>query len=429
MSNRLTAKAVENIKPSDARREVPDGEIRGMYLVVQPSGAKSYVLRYRYAGKPRKLTIGPAEIGLGEARKLAASARAAIAAGKDPQGEKAAGKVAAKHADREAVSKRGSVEAVVSEFIEKHVRRSNKPSTAQEYIRLLNKEIVGRWGGRRLSDISRRDVNLLLDDIVDRGAPIAANRVLAILRKLCSWAVSREIVSHSPCDGVLARSIETPRDRVLDDRELALTWEAAGALGWPFQYITRLLVVTGARRGEIVGLRWAEIDFERKLWSLPAARTKNKRPHALPLSSLAIDILNGLPRIENDDGLVYPARTRRGEKPLPASGFSKAKLRLDHAIAELAKRDGSAPLAQFGFHDLRRSCASGMARLGVDLHVIERCLNHVSGSFGGIVGVYQKHKFEDGMRRAMDAWGAHVERLASGVTADNVVELAGVRAQ
>src|ERR1700733_14404023 len=117
MANRLTAKAIENIKPSDVRREVPDGEIRGMYLVVQPSGAKSYVLRYRYAGKPRKLTVGPAEMGLGEARKLAATARAGIAAGRDPQGEKAT----AKESVREAVrTKRDSVEAVVTEFIERH---------------------------------------------------------------------------------------------------------------------------------------------------------------------------------------------------------------------------------------------------------------------------------------------------------------------
>jgi integrase len=426
MSNRLTAKSVENIKPSVTRREVPDGEIRGMYLVIQPSGAKSYVLRYRHAGKPRKLTIGPAEMGLGEARKLAASGRAAIAAGRDPQGEKAEGKVAAREADREAViSKRGSVEAVVAEFIEKHVRRSNKPSTAKEYVRLLEKEIVGPWRGRRLADISRRDVNGLLDDIVERGAPIAANRVLAILRKFCKWANSREIIAHSPCEGVLARSTETPRDRALDDRELRLVWIAANTLGWPYDSITKLLLLTGARRGEVVGVRWAEVDFEKKLWSLPADRVKNKRPHALPLPSLAIGVLQALPRIENDKDLIFPAR---GKSTGPVSGFSKAKLRLDHAIAELVEAEGSPPLAQFGLHDIRRSVASGMAKLGVDLHVIERCLNHVSGSFGGIVGVYQKHRFEDAMRRAMDGWAGHVERLASGAPAENVIELANARA-
>jgi integrase len=424
MSNRLTAKAIENLKPGNARREVPDGEIRGMYLVVQPSGMKSYVLRYRHAGTPRKLTIGPAEMGLGEARKLAASARAAIAAGRDPQGEKAA----AREAARETVTtKRDSVERVVAEFIEKHVRRSNKPSTAREYVRLLDKEIVEPWRGRRLSDISRGDVNRLLDDVVDRGAPIAANRVLAIFRKLCKWAVSREIIERSPCDGVMARSAETPRDRVLDDRELRLVWKAADTLGRPYGAIVRLLVLTGQRRGEVVGMRWDEVDLERKVWSLPASRTKNKRPHALPLSSAAIDILTSLPRIENKSGLVFPARASRGENVGPVSAHSKAKARLDHAITEIAKLDGSAPLVQWGFHDIRRSVASGMARLGVDLHVIERCLNHVSGSFGGIVGVYQKHKFEDAMRRAMDAWAAHVERLVTGAEAANVVELAKAR--
>ena len=421
MSNRLTAKAVENIKPDVARREVPDGAIRGMYLCIQPSGRKSYVLRYRHAGKPRKLTIGPAEMGLGEARKLASSARAAIAAGRDPQGEKATAKEAAREA---AIPKRDSVEAVVAEFIEKHIDRTNKPSTAKEYVRLLDKEIVEPWRDRRLADISRRDVNRLLDDIVERGAPVASNRVLAILRKLCKWAVSREVIEYSPCEGVSARSTETPRDRLLDDRELRLVWKAADTLDWPYGPIVKLLLLSGQRRGEVVGMRWDEVDFEKKLWSLPAARVKNKRPHALSLPSLAIGILQALPRLENDEGLIFPAR---GKSIDPVSGFSKAKLRLDHAIAELVEAEGSPPLAQFGLHDIRRSVASGMAKLGVDLHVIERCLNHVSGSFGGIVGVYQKYRFEDAMRRAMDAWAAHVERLVTGAPAGNVVDLASAR--
>ena len=294
-------------------------------------------------------------------------------------------------------------------------------------MRLLEKEIIGPWRGRRLADVSRRDVNLLLDDIVERGAPIAANRVLAIFRKFCKWAVSREIISHSPCEGVLARSTETPRDRVLDDRELRLIWNAANTLGWPYEAIVKLLLLTGARRGEVVGMRWAEVDFERKLWSLPADRVKNKRPHTLPLPSLALAILQALPRIENRDGLVFPARTKRGKNIGPVSGFSKAKRRLDHAIAELVVAEGSPSLPQFGLHDLRRSVASGMAKLGVDLHVIERCLNHASGSFGGIVGVYQRHRFEDDMRRAMDAWSTHIERLLSGAQATNVIDLANAR--
>ena len=430
MSNRLTAKTVENIRPGDARREVPDGEVRGMYLVIQPSGAKSYVLRYRHAGKPRKLTIGPVEMGLGEARKLAASARVAIATGKDPAGEKTLGKAAVKEAAHEARrAKRDVVEAVVAEFVDKHIRRNNKPSTGREYERLLEKEITTPWRGRRLADISRRDVNMLLDDIVARGAPIGANRILAILRKFCKWAVSREIIEHSPVDGVLARSTETPRDRVLDDHELRLVWLAADSLGWPFNAIVRLLILTGARRSEVAGMAWAEVDLEKKLWSLPASRAKNKRAHSLPLSAAAIDILKSLPHIENPNGLIFPAgfTRQRTRGPVSVSGFSAPKVRLGRAIANLAEADGSPPLAQFGFHDLRRSAASGMAKLGVDLHVIERCLNHASGTFGGVLGIYQKHKFEDAMQRAMDAWGAHIERLVTGAARDNVVELASVR--
>jgi integrase len=430
MSNRLTAKTVENIRPGDARREVPDGEVRGMYLVIQPSGAKSYVLRYRHAGKPRKLTIGPVEMGLGEARKLAASARVAIATGKDPAGEKRLGKAAVKEAAHEARrAKRDVVEAVVAEFVDKHVRRNNKPSTGREYERLLEKEITTPWRGRRLADISRRDVNMLLDDIVARGAPIGANRILAILRKFCKWAVSREIIERSPVDGVLARSTETPRDRVLDDHELRVVWLAADSLGWPFNAIVRLLILTGARRSEVAGMAWAEVDLEKKLWSLPASRAKNKRAHSLPLSSAAIDILKSLPHIENPNGLIFPAgfTRQRTRGPVSVSGFSAPKVRLGRAIANLAEADGSPPLAQFGFHDLRRSAASGMAKLGVDLHVIERCLNHASGTFGDVLGIYQKHKFEDAMQRAMDAWGAHVERLVTGAARDNVVELAKVR--
>lgn len=208
---------------------------------------------------------------------------------------------------------------------------------------------------------------------------------------------------------------------------MRLIWGAADTLGWPYGAIVRLLVLTGQRRGEVVGMRWSEVDLEGKVWSLPASRTKNKRPHALPLSSAAMDILTSLPRIENEAGLVFPARASRGENAGPVSAHSKAKMRLDHAIVELASIDGSTPLAQWGFHDLRRSTASGMARLGVDLHVIERCLNHVSGTFGGVVSIYQKHKFEDGMRRAMDAWGAHVECLVTGREAGNVVDLASAK--
>jgi integrase len=427
MTKKLTVKAVESLKPAATRREVPDGEIRGLYLVVHPSGSKSYVLRYRHAGRQRKLTIGPVEIGLSDARNLAAAARVGIAGGKDPAADKQAAKMEARAAS---VPPRDLVDTVVADFIEKHVRRTNKPLTAREYVRLLNKEIIDRWRGRRLSEISRRDVNMLLDEIVDRGAPVAANRVLAIFRKLCRWAVSREILAHSPCDGVQARTPELPRDRVLDDRELSLIWRASDALGWPFAQIVKLLILTGQRRGEVVGMKWSEIDLATATWTIPAARVKNKRQHVVPLPPQAVEILKSLPRIAGQAGLVFPRTRERAKEKITAetsvSGFSRAKMRLDAAILKLFPNRGAA-FPAWSLHDLRRSCASGLARIGIDLPVIERCLNHVSGSFGGIVSVYQKHRYEDDMRRAFDAWGRHVEGLISGKPTKNVIELAKSR--
>jgi integrase len=160
-------------------------------------------------------------------------------------------------------------------------------------------------------------------------------------------------------------------------------------------------------------MRWREIDLEKAVWTLPGERVKNGRTHSVPLSPRAIAILASLPRVAGETDFVFTTNGRTA-----VSGFSKTISRLRAALPD-------AP--PFVLHDLRRSCATGMARLGVDLHVIERCLNHVSGSFSGIVGVYQKFKFEDGMRRAMDAWAAHIERLVSGDVASNVVELVKAR--
>jgi integrase len=174
----------------------------------------------------------------------------------------------------------------------------------------------------------------------------------------------------------------------------------------------QLLGLTGARVREISEARWTEFDLMKQIWSLPAQRAKNNRAHEVPLSASALAILDSLPRFERCD-YVFTINGRA-----PVNGLSRAKRRLDQAM--LAQLDGAA-LEPFVLHDIRRSVATGLAKLGVDLHVIERCLNHVSGTFGGIVSVYQKHKFEDGMRRALDAWALHIERLVTGAETDNVV--------
>ena len=423
----LTDVAIRKIGPSDKRCEVPDGKVSGLYLVVQPSGAKSWALRYRIYGASRKLTLGPYPgLDLAEARRKAQEAIGDIARGKDPAAEK---KVV-REEQRAANSPSDRVEAIVAQFVQKHLAKKAKPSWAKEAERLLRVEIVSKWGERKLGEIKRADVRRLLEDIAER-APITANRTLATFRKLCNWAVAQEIISASPCVGLEAPTEERTRERVLSDDEIRLAWNAFGACGWPFGEICRLLILTGARRDEVAGMRWSELELASAKWTLPPSRTKNRREHIVPLTDAAMRIIEGLPRIEGKEGLVFTTTGRSS-----VSGFSNAKAAIDRAVLkalrEEAEARGEDPVAVMApspwvVHDLRRTVATGLQRLGTRLEVTEACLNHVSGSRGGIVGVYQRHEYFDEKRAALQAWAKRLERIVVGGAASNVVVLAEAR--
>jgi integrase len=252
-----------------------------------------------------------------------------------------------------------------------------------------------------------------LDGIVERGSPVTANRPLSWLRRTCSWAIERGLIDANPCAGIKAPAAETARDRVLSDDELKAVWQASDAFEPVYAGLVKLLILTGQRLREVAGMTWREVDLGAKLWTLPAARAKNNREHTVPLSDLAVEILRALPRIDDSD-LVLTLTGR-----VPVSAVSNIKSRLD------ARMPPDTP--PWVLHDIRRTVASGMARLGVNIAVVEKLLNHVSGSFAGIVGVYQRHSFSDEKRAAMAAWARHVEVLASGEAAGNIVELAKMR--
>jgi integrase len=385
---KLTARAVETAQPAAVRREIPDALMPSLYLVVQPSGTKSWAVRYRHNGATRKFTLGshPA-IDLKAARALAGKALRAAAEGRDPGQEKAQARAAS--AD--------TIDRAVAQFIERHCKRKNRPRTAQETERLLRLHVMPRWRGRAVSSITRRDVLDVLDRVVDAGAPIAANRVLAATRKLFNWLLARDIIATSPCAGVKPPTDERSRDRVLDDKEVRAVWLTAEEIGWPFGAMVKVLVLTGQRRDEVARMEWSEIDFGDKLWTLPRERVKNDEKHEVPLSGAAIAVLKSVPRIAGSRYVF----TTNGKAP--SSGYSKGKRRLDALLSDMPP---------WRLHDLRRTTASGMARLGINLPVIEKVLNHASGSFAGIVGVYQKHGFSQEKRRALEAWAAFVAGLA-----------------
>ena len=405
MAKPLTIKALENLKPAGRRREVSDGGVPGLYLVIQPSGKQSWAYRYRFNGRPRKWTIGPcAAIDLKTARELAREALRRVSCGADPCTDKKAAKAAA----RIPVGL-DLIETVTSRFVAQHAKRKLKPATAAEIERLLGREVVAPWRGRRLSQITRADIHDLLDGIVTRGSPVTANRTLAWLRRMSSWAIERGLIEASPCAGIRAPAAETSRDRVLSDDELKAVWRAADALETPYNAFVKLLILTGARRSEVAGMMWREIDFDAKLWTLPAARAKNATEYQIPLSDSAVQILRALPRIADSD-LVFTLSGR-----VPIRGFHNVKTRIDALMP-------AGP--SWTLHDLRRTFASGCARLGIAVHVVEAALNHRSGSIRGIAAVYNRYSYDTEKRAALEVWGRHVEGLASGKLAANVFRLA-----
>lgn len=428
MAKALTVKAIEALKPGAARREIPDGLLVGLYLVCQPSGALSWAVRYRVAGIPKKLTLGtyPA-INLASARQLAGQALTAVAEGRDPSAEKKVARRTAREAPRDDVA------AIVDLYLERYAKVNLRESSRREAERLLKKEVVGAWRGRSIKSIIRRDVIDLLDGIIDRGAAVTANRVLAAVRRLFNWCIDRGVIEVSPIAGMKAPTVERSRDRVLSDDELRRVLQAADRLGWPFGPFVHLLALTGQRLSEVGEMKWEEIDRDKAVWVIPANRAKNGIAHSVHLSPQAIAVFDKLPRIKDgtkDSALVFTTTGRT-----PVSGWSNAKDKINGLIlAKLKTEAGDAgndpsdvrPLPDWRFHDLRRTMASGMARLGVQIHVVEKILNHVSGSFGGIVGVYQRHDFDAEKKAALLAWGRHVASLDSADGA-NVIELRGRR--
>ena len=398
MSKALTAKAVDAAKPdTKKRREIPDGRLSGLYLIVQPTGAKAWAARYRHNGNTRKLTLGRYPLlSLAEARDKAREALAAVDMGNDP----AVDKRARRDADTLAV--------LVSDFM---VRHASKNKSGAETLRIFERDVLPVWGDRKAADISRRDVIDLLDRIADRGAPYMANRVLAAVRKLFNWAASRDRLQASPCAGLKPPMPERARDRILTDDEVRWFWHATGEMGFPFGHLFRLLLLTGQRRDEVGQMRWAELNGAS--WSIPGGRTKNGETQLVHMSDPALVALASMPRIK---GARF-AFTTNGETAV--SGFSRAKTRLNSRMTELA----GAEIPHWKLHDLRRTASSGMARAGVGLVVAEKCLNHISGSLGGIAGVYNRYHYADETRDAWNAWAA----LLLEIIGENVGSVAPLR--
>jgi integrase len=379
----LTAASIDRIKPpASGQAEYFDKGYPGLALRVSYAGGKSFVYFYRIGGKLRRMTIGtyPA-IPLAKARDEWRKARQDVATGRDP----------AKVLKREASGT--NFESVVRDWLR---RDQAKNKSVREVERIVERELLPAWGHRSVSDIARRDIRDLLDGIADRGAPIMALRVHAYVHRFFRWCVGRDIIEANPATDLPKVTSERKRDRVLSDDELAAIWQAAEQLGWPFAQAIQLLILTGGRREEIGSLRWSEIAGD--VINLKGERTKNAEPHTIPLSKSATNIIKQMPRVANSERVF----STNGKTSI--SGWSRAKAKLDEV----------AGVEDWRLHDLRRTVATGLQKLGVNLQTIEAVLGHTSGSRSGVVGVYQRHSFDAEKRAALDAWGQHVTRLVAG---------------
>jgi integrase len=447
---RFTDLAIRKLKPNRNKRlELPDGEAHGLYVCVQPSGAKSFAMRFRRPdGRNARLVLGGfdpakrtshkepqigADLTLVEARMLAGRIHHERARGADVIADRKADKI--KRRLQAAADKENSFAPLARQYFEHHARHKQRRwREAARYFGLDYRESVAeptvipnglchRWADKVVGEIGPADIKVVMNEAITRSVPglerlretpraEATGRALhARLSAFFGWLVSDLKIESNPCSKLKRPAPSKSRDRVLSDAELVAVWRACDELVPQYGALTRLLVLTGARLREIGYMRWFELSDDLTLWTLPAARAKNGRNHLVPLSSLAASIIAKVPRTSDEFVLSLG-----GNKAVES--YWRLKRRLD-ALAPVAE--------PWTLHDLRRTTASGLQRLGIKLEVTEAVLNHTSGSRGGIVGVYQRHDYADEKRVALERWAAHVEALVEGGLKSNIVEFAGRR--
>jgi integrase len=401
-----------DLPPGKSDHVVWDDEIPGFGVRMRAGGSKVWIFQFAIGEKQRRMTLGRVtqesfstikdpdgtvvKLGI---REQVAQLHARVRLGQDPATNKAEGRRRASETF-EAVSQKflafqgGELRPGSYRQVERHIRTHAKP-----------------LHGLALASIDRRTVAAIIADIKIASGTVTANRTASTLSYFFTWAMGQGLAEANPLIGV-AKFSEQARERVLSDSELRLVWNVAGEDH--FGAIVKLLVLTAQRADEIASLHWSEIGDD--AITLPSERTKNHRQHTVPLTQPALDILRDQPRRANDDGVLRDLVFGIGQRGF--SGWSRCKERLDERIA----KENGKPLSDWRVHDLRRTVATGMAALGVQPHIVECVLNHVSGFRAGLSGIYNRNPYEPEKRRALELWADHVMALAEG-RESNIVTL------
>ena len=377
---RLTDTFIRSLKAKPQRYDIFDASQPGFGVRVATSGALSWVLLTRQKGTRKRVTIGryPA-LSLSKARELARAAQSEIQEG--TFGQKKAPM---------------TFSAAIEDWYAREQRARKSFSQVEQAMAL---HVLPYLGRHEFDQVTKADLMRVVDRVADQGKLTQANRVRAFVTRFFNWAVERDLVAASPATSLPKPAVEISRDRVLSMTELHAVWHTAEQMGFPFGRIVQILILTAQRRDEVAGMRWSELDLERDRWVISKDRAKNGKAHIVHLSSQAIAILASLPKREDCD-FVFSTTGQTA-----VSGFSRAKAAID-------VRSG---VTGWRLHDLRRSVATYMADdLKIAPVVVDRILNHVTGSLRGVAAVYQRSEFLADRKVALETWGLLVEKLFVG---------------
>jgi integrase len=383
----LTKRFIESISAPQSRYTIVwDDELKGFGVRVMASGIKTYIVNYcTHTGRQRRMSIGRCNVLVPDrARKEAVRILGEVALGGDPLGE------------RRRVRHESSFRFLASEYLKRHAVHKK---SGDEDRRIIEKDLLPVLGSCHLSEITRRDVLRLINGIKDRGAPIMANRTLTLIRTIFNFGIQQAITETNPTMGIKLPSRERRRERVLSEEEIVGFWSVLprANINETVARVLKMVLVTAQRPGEVAGAEWSEIDLVMGWWTIPAEKSKNGLTHRVPLSQMALGILERCPRTTTH---LFPAPRSRW-KPIGINYLSHA-LRL--------KREALG-MEHFTPHDLRRTAASRMASMGIPRLVISKVLNHVER---GITAVYDRHGYDREKRAALDAWATQLENIIAG---------------
>jgi len=397
-------------KPSrSSRLEIADLRQAGLVLRITPKGARSFAYRFRHphSRKTLRATIGPyPATTLEAARKRAKEMAAQIADGTSP--------IEARNAERAAAPTR-TFEALAARYLKEHAERHKRPRSAEEDRRNLAVHVLPKWGKREFRAIRRADVIEVIESIVSAGKHAAGNRVHSLISKVFSFAIDADLLEANPAARLRKRGVEKVGRRVLDDAEIKAFWRGIvlPPVSRSVGLALRLALLTAARASEIVGARKVEFQDldkpEQAAWLIPGERSKNKCEHLIPLAPLAVEtVKSAIELTADDDEFLFPTRLGRGG-PIDRHTLTVAMVRFAKSLkgptAKTWHQEIPTP------HDLRRTCNSRLAKLGIPKEIRDRALNHITSLRDPESKHYNLYEFEREKRAALGKWAAEIEAL------------------